>query len=143
MFLLGAAWFERESFVVEQYFLSEVTEERAFLAAINRRFSQFDFAVSFHGNPTTPAEDETFSAAILVLHGADDPLVPSETLAAFEEAMKARQANWELVSYGGAVHSFTDPRADGSFNAGVKYHERTAARAFERCRTFLAETLAR
>ena len=49
VFLLGAAWFEGESFVVEQYFLSEVTEERAFLAAINRRFAQFDFAVSFHG----------------------------------------------------------------------------------------------
>lgn len=49
VFLLGAGWFEGSSFVVEQYFLSEVTEERAFLAAINRRFSQFDFAVSFHG----------------------------------------------------------------------------------------------
>lgn len=49
VFLLGAAWFEGERFVVEQYFLSEVTEERAFLSAINRRFAQFDFAVSFHG----------------------------------------------------------------------------------------------
>ncbi len=49
VFLLGAAWFEGENFVVEQYFLSEITEERAFLAAINRRLSQFEFAVSFHG----------------------------------------------------------------------------------------------
>jgi hypothetical protein len=49
VFLLGAGWFERESFVVEQYFLSEVTAERAFLSAINRRFAQFEFAVSFHG----------------------------------------------------------------------------------------------
>jgi len=49
VFLLGAGWFEGQSFVVEQYFLSEVTEERAFLAAINRRFAQFEFAVSFHG----------------------------------------------------------------------------------------------
>jgi uncharacterized protein len=49
VFLLGAGWFEGESFVVEQYFLSEVTEERAFLSAINRRFAQFEFAVSFHG----------------------------------------------------------------------------------------------
>lgn len=49
VFLLGAGWFEGESFVVEQYFLSEVTEERALLSAINRRFAQFEFAVSFHG----------------------------------------------------------------------------------------------
>jgi uncharacterized protein YprB with RNaseH-like and TPR domain len=49
VFLLGAGWFESATFVVEQYFLSEVTEERALLRAINRRFSGFDFAVSFHG----------------------------------------------------------------------------------------------
>jgi uncharacterized protein YprB with RNaseH-like and TPR domain len=49
VFLLGAGWFEEDAFVVEQYFLSEVTEERAFLAAINRRFAKFEFAVSFHG----------------------------------------------------------------------------------------------
>ncbi|HEX5137524.1 MAG TPA: ribonuclease H-like domain-containing protein [Planctomycetota bacterium] len=49
VFLLGAGWFEGASFVVEQYFLSDVTEERAFLSAINRRFAQFESAVSFHG----------------------------------------------------------------------------------------------
>jgi dienelactone hydrolase len=100
-------------------------------------------AVSFHGHPTTPAEGDALSAAILVLHGGDDPFVPREMLVAFEEAMKARQANWELVAYGGAVHSFTDPKADGSFSPGAKYHERAAARSFQRCRDFLRETLGR
>jgi hypothetical protein len=49
VFLLGAGWFEGERFVVEQYFLNEVTEERALLAAMNERLGSFDLAVSFHG----------------------------------------------------------------------------------------------
>jgi hypothetical protein len=49
VFLLGAGYFEVDAFVVEQYFLREVTEERALLHAINRRFEAFDVAVSFYG----------------------------------------------------------------------------------------------
>ena len=49
VFLLGAGYFTGDGFVVEQYFLSDITEERALLHAVNERFSQFDLVVSFHG----------------------------------------------------------------------------------------------
>ncbi|MHC4449882.1 MAG: ribonuclease H-like domain-containing protein [Planctomycetota bacterium] len=49
VFLLGAAWFEGERFVVEQFFLEDVTGERALLEAVNARFRQFEHVVSFHG----------------------------------------------------------------------------------------------
>jgi uncharacterized protein YprB with RNaseH-like and TPR domain len=49
VFLLGAGYFEEDAFVVEQYFMREVTEERALLHAISERFARFDLAVSFHG----------------------------------------------------------------------------------------------
>jgi len=49
VFLLGAGYFEADGFVVEQYFLRDVTEERALLHAINRRFAQFSAVVSFYG----------------------------------------------------------------------------------------------
>lgn len=49
VFLLGAGFFEGDRFVVEQYFLNEVTEEPALLAAMNARFASFDLAVSFYG----------------------------------------------------------------------------------------------
>jgi uncharacterized protein YprB with RNaseH-like and TPR domain len=49
VFLLGAGWFEEDAFVVEQYFLSRVTEERALLRAIGARLRGFALAVSFHG----------------------------------------------------------------------------------------------
>jgi uncharacterized protein YprB with RNaseH-like and TPR domain len=49
VFLFGAGWFESSAFVVEQYFLSEITEERALLRAINRRLAGFEAVISFHG----------------------------------------------------------------------------------------------
>ncbi len=49
VFLLGLGYFQGETFVVEQYFLHDVTQERAMLEAIRRRFSEFDLVVSFHG----------------------------------------------------------------------------------------------
>jgi len=49
VFLLGAGWFEDDAFVVEQYFLDDVTGEAALLQAIRRLFGRFSLAVSFHG----------------------------------------------------------------------------------------------
>lgn len=49
VFLLGAGYFRGGEFVVEQYFLRDITEERALLDAINARLGSFDLAVSFHG----------------------------------------------------------------------------------------------
>lgn len=49
VFLFGAGYFEDAHFVVEQYFLKDVPQERSLLQAINARLSQFEFAVSFHG----------------------------------------------------------------------------------------------
>lgn len=49
VFLLGLGYFAGETFVVEQYFLKDVTQERAMLEAIRRRFLEFELVVSFHG----------------------------------------------------------------------------------------------
>jgi len=49
VFLLGAGWFESGRFVVEQYFLEDVTGERALLEAVRARFRRFAHVVSFHG----------------------------------------------------------------------------------------------
>lgn len=49
VFLLGAGWFEKDQFVVEQFFLEDVTGERALLEAVNALFRRFEHVVSFHG----------------------------------------------------------------------------------------------
>lgn len=98
--------------------------------------------VSFHGNLDTPepADARAIEMPLLVLHGADDPYVPPEQVAAFENEMReAKVADWQLISYGGAVHSFTDPTANMPGQA--QYDERTAGRAFAQMRTFFNEAL--
>lgn len=97
--------------------------------------------VSFHGGLTTPKPEQVpnVKASILVCHGADDSFVPRETVDAFQQAMRDDKFDWEFASFGGAVHSFTNPEADGSFSPVVKYHPVAAARSWELMRAFLAE----
>lgn len=101
--------------------------------------------VSLHGSLPPPAEsdDSAIRASILVLHGADDPMVPPEMVHTFEQAMKRTGADWTLVSYGGAVHSFTNPEVDRRGIPGARYHARTHRRAWALMQGFLVETLGR
>ncbi|HEY9074456.1 MAG TPA: dienelactone hydrolase family protein, partial [Desulfobaccales bacterium] len=69
--------------------------------------------VSFHGGLTAPqpAELKGIKAAILVLHGADDPHVSAADIAAFQDAMRQGGLDWQMVFLGGAVHAFMNPEA--------------------------------
>jgi len=73
-----------------------------------------DGVVSFHGSlgGKTIPEKGAVKARVLVLTGADDPFVPAEQLAAFRAKMDAAGADYTVVSYPGARHSFTNPGAD-------------------------------
>lgn len=101
--------------------------------------------VTFHGTLDAltgePAKD--LKAGVLVLHGADDPYVKPEKVTAFMAEMRAANADWEVVQYSGAVHSFTDPRAGTDNSKGAAYNPVAAARAWEAMKDFLAEKLAK
>jgi dienelactone hydrolase len=66
--------------------------------------------VSFHGqlNTPNPADGKNIKAKVLVLHGAIDPVVPPAEVAAFEKEMEDAKVDWQFISYGGAVHTFTN-----------------------------------
>jgi len=101
--------------------------------------------VSFHGSLDTPASQDAknIRAKVLVLHGADDPNVPPEQVAAFEQEMRAAGVDWQLIAYGGAVHGFTNP-AHGSDNSrGVAYNAAADARSWAAMRQFFAELFAK
>lgn len=95
--------------------------------------------VSFHGNLDTPnpADANNIKAPVLVLHGADDPAVPQAQVDGFVAEMKATKVDWQLVSYGGAVHSFTNPQANTP--GSNQYHPLVAARAFKAMNNLLDE----
>src|SRR3990167_4338315 len=98
--------------------------------------------VSFHGNLDTPnpADAQNIQAPVLVLHGADDPSVPPEQVEGFIAEMKAANTDWQLVSYGGAVHSFTNPQANTP--GRNQYHPQVAARSYRAMNDLFDEVFA-
>ncbi len=99
--------------------------------------------VSFHGGLATPmpAKDGDIKAKVLVCHGADDPFEPAEVLAAFHQEMRDAGADWQMIYYGAAVHSFTNPDAGkaGFPATAVAYHEKAATRSWADMLQFFAE----
>jgi dienelactone hydrolase len=100
-----------------------------------------DAVVSFHGNlaTTLPAQAGVARPPVLVLNGADDTFVSKDSIAAFQQEMTAAGADWQFVNFGGAVHCFAEPTADGVAIPGCKYDERTAERAYGMMSDFLDE----
>ena len=99
--------------------------------------------VSFHGALETesPAEPGKVQAKVLVCHGADDPFVPVEHVTAFEAEMTKAGADWQVISYGGTVHSFTNPEADGSIE-GICYNKQADERSWQAMLAFFDEIFA-
>jgi dienelactone hydrolase len=97
--------------------------------------------VSFHGGlpRPQPGDLKRLKANILVLHGADDPLVPVADITAFQEAMRQAGANWQMVFFGGAVHSFTNPAAGEDQATGVAYNPPAARRSWRCMQEFFRE----
>ena len=107
-----------------------------------RSGADLDAFVSFHGNLDTPnpADAKQIKAPVLVLHGADDPAVPKEQVDGFIAEMKATDVDWQMNSYGNAVHSFTDPYAN--VPGRNEYHPEVAKRAFQAMNNLLDEVFA-
>ncbi|MEJ2671978.1 MAG: dienelactone hydrolase family protein [Deltaproteobacteria bacterium] len=100
--------------------------------------------VSFHGGlpQAAPADLKRLKAAILVLHGADDPLVSAADITGFEQAMRQAQADWQIVCFGGAVHGFTNPANRDNPAAGVAYNAPAARRSWQYMQDFFREIFA-
>ncbi|MBI5095624.1 MAG: dienelactone hydrolase family protein [Candidatus Hydrogenedentes bacterium] len=102
-------------------------------------------AVSFHGGLATanPSDAKNIKAKVLALHGADDPNVPTEEVAGFEKEMRDAKVDWQLIAYGGAVHSFTNPDAGNDPSKGVAYNEAADRRSWAAMRSFFDELFKR
>lgn len=98
--------------------------------------------VGFHSGLATarPQDAANITGRVLVCIGADDPIIPPEQRLAFEEEMRAAGVDWRLNLYGGAVHSFTNPGADGS-NPAIKYDQRADERSWRAMLDLFAEAL--
>jgi dienelactone hydrolase len=104
--------------------------------------TQLAGVVSFHGGLGTPnpADAKNIKGKVLVLHGANDPAVPPDQVMAFQDEMRKAGVDWYFVSYGGAVHSFTNPDSGNDPSKGAAYNEKAEKRSWEAMKDFFAET---
>lgn len=100
--------------------------------------------VSFHGGLQTqrPAAAGGVKAKILVCTGNDDPFVPADQVKGFIEEMTKAGANWQLVTFGGTVHSFTNPEADSLGIPALKYNKTADERSWKAMTEFFSEIFA-
>ncbi len=97
--------------------------------------------VSFHGGLDTPNinDAKNIKGKVLVLHGGDDPFVPAEQVASFQDEMRKAGVDWNMVIYGGAVHSFTNPDSGNDNSKGAAYNEKADKRSWEDMKQFFSE----
>ena len=99
--------------------------------------------VSFHGglSKDTTRLVEPLTAKVLVCHGADDPYESAAEITAFQQEMRDTKADWQMIYYANAVHSFTNPESGTDNSKGAAYNEKAAMRSWEHFKIFLAEVL--
>ena len=89
-------------------------------------------------NPVAPGTPCNIKGRVLAIHGSDDPVTPKPMMDAFEEELGKAKVDWQVMMFGGAVHSFCDP----TVNAGpTRYDEKLCRQSYRLMRDFFAETL--
>jgi len=95
--------------------------------------------VSFHGllMPSDISE-KGIKAKVLVLHGERDPMVPLDMVDTFQKEMTEASADWQLHSYGGTYHAFTNPDANDP-SLGTQFNKSANDRSWQSMKNFFAE----
>jgi dienelactone hydrolase len=103
--------------------------------------------VMFHaGLATNTPAPKSVKAKVLVLNGADDPLVKPDQIEGFKKDMAAAKADYKFVNYPGAVHAYTNPAATETgkkFNMPVAYNAEVDKQAKAEADRFFAAVLKR
>ncbi len=100
--------------------------------------------VAFHASRLSadaPEDNKKIRASVLVCHGQDDGFVQAGEIDKFHAQMKEAGVDYEFAAYAGAVHAFTNPKADEYKLPGVAYNAKADRRSWEAMKALLAETL--
>jgi len=79
--------------------------------------------------------------SVLVCHGAIDDFVKPGELETFQKQMEAAKVDYQVVHYAGAVHAFTNPKADDYKLPSVGYNQAADRRSFEHMQRLFVERL--
>ena len=112
-----------------------------------RSGAALEVVVTFHAGQLSARGDEKVALAdnqkikghLVVCQGLDDGFVSAAEIAKFHAQMKAAKVDYEFVGYSGAVHAFTNPKADSYGIKGVAYDEKADKRSWDLLKTTLTE----
>lgn len=99
---------------------------------------------SFHGVLGTdyPAKPWKVKARIISFSGEADPMIGADKIAAFKKEMDNAGVKYQVVTYPGAKHAFTNPDADETgkrFNMPVAYDAEADKDSWEQAMMFLRD----
>ena len=115
--------------------------------AINMVRAGADLAAiaAFHaGLSTNTPAPQSVKSKVLVLNGADDPLIKPDQIEAFKKDMDAAKADYRYINYPGALHAYTNPEATEvgkKFNMPVAYNAKVDKEAKAEADKFFASAL--
>lgn len=104
-----------------------------------------DGIVSFHGSlvPATAATAKANKAKFLICNGAADPFVKAEEIEKFITSINEQKIDCQFINYSGAIHAFTNPRADQVAKVaglqGIGYNAAADKRSWEAMQVFFKE----
>jgi dienelactone hydrolase len=104
-----------------------------------RAGADFKAVVVFHvtnPNPVQPNTPCNIKGRVLAIHGSADPVTPKPMMDAFEAELTNAKVDWQVMMFGGAVHSFCDPTAGGG---PTRYDEKLCRKSYALMRDFFAE----
>jgi dienelactone hydrolase len=105
-----------------------------------RAGADFKATVVFHvtnPNPVVAGTPCGIKGRVLAIHGSADPITPKPMMDALEDELTKAKVDWQVMMFGGAVHSFCDHTA----NAGpTRYDEKLCRKSYLLMRDFFGET---
>lgn len=105
--------------------------------------------VSFHGllghtlgemNAPVIPNAKKLKGSLLILHGNDDPMVPSDDVVSIQKEMTNAEVDWQMHIYGNTTHAFTNPAADDAEN-GMLYNPVAEKRSLQAMNNFFTEVM--
>jgi len=97
--------------------------------------------VTFHGGLTAAKPDDfsRIKARFLINHGANDGFISTEAIRAFQDGLNQAGADWQMIYFSNAVHSFTNPGADSVGIKGIAYNKQADERSWIYMQQFFKE----
>ena len=102
-----------------------------------------DAVVCLHGDlgTTMPAKKGDIKAAVFVMHGSKDPVAPKAERDALEAEMDGVAANWQMLDFGGRLHSFAEEET--MMKGMAEYNAPAAHQTFRMLDDFIQDAFAK